>query len=74
MEIFSAQWRSLQLPLRQNADIKGIQCAGLQHKVLCGWDDTLLCILQPLLSLPELMVLQNLAKYLAKKVIFRKAS
>lgn len=44
----------LALALRQNTDIEGIQCAGLEHKVSLYADDMLLFISQPL---PNLMAL-----------------
>ena len=47
----------LALALRQNVDIKGIQQAGLEHKVSLYADDMLLYMSQPLSSLPNLMTL-----------------
>lgn len=55
--LFAVAMEPLALALRQNTDVKGIQRAGLEHKVSLYADDMLLFISQPLLSLPKLMVL-----------------
>lgn len=57
-----------------NADIKGIQHSGLEHKVLLYSDEMLLYILQPLSSLPNLMVLlTELGKISGYKVNIQKS-
>lgn len=55
--LFAVAMEPLALALRQNADIKGIQRAGLEYKVSLYADDMLLYISQPLSSLPKLIAL-----------------
>lgn len=50
--LFAVAMEPLALALRQRADIKGIQRAGLEHKVSLYADDMLLYLSQPLSSLP----------------------
>lgn len=55
--LFAVAMEPLALALRQRADIKGIQRAGLEHKVSLYADDMLLYLSQPLSSLPKLVTL-----------------
>ena len=54
--LFAVAMEPLTLALRQNIDIKGIQRAGLEHKVSL-YADMLLYMSQPLSGLPKLMTL-----------------